>query len=527
MEKGANNSSGFCGSDKKSSFATDVCLMKLQGTEPSFPSKICIHEKSNLHHFSGFVGDDGGGGGRSTCGGGLGPSGGGANEVVANIYLDNVSTSGGCAEKITSTSLQPFEVFPYCSTTRDISTGGMAASVRFPFTFSQWKELERQAMIYKYMIASVPVPADLLFPLSRNFPDSCVTCIDKNGILYLLCSKFRPFSLCFIFKSYLIWVFVLLNWDLIAVAGGDGMYSASYSKKGDPEPGRCKRTDGKKWRCSRDVAPQQKYCERHLHRGRPRSRKPVEVKNNAETQKKARLEQIPLPTTVKASNDASQQFATAYQPHFLYNTTCDLSVSTPSSKGNNRDMSLMIESGMATSEGNQLQLQHLMEAHVGVTNESSPIYNFHQDYPEQQLLNLLPYSNLSATENEAPSRFIDAWSTDNLNRENVMDRERRNVVAGSDVKDFDGHQPKDDPGNSSPASWEPFARGGPLAEALQLGSLAIGESNPASPYRSISTPATSPSGVNYRTLFSNSDSSVCNSPTLAAPPSEVTFHWLN
>ncbi|XP_075502863.1 uncharacterized protein LOC142540517 [Primulina tabacum] len=490
MEKGANNSSGFCGSDKKSSFATDVCLMKLQGTELSFPSKICIHEKSNLHHFSDFVGDDGGGGGRSTCGGGLGPSGGGANEVVANIYLDNVSTSGGCAEKITSTSLQPFEVFPYCSTTRNISTGVMAASVRFPFTFSQWKELERQAMIYKYMIASVPVPADLLFPLSRNFPDSCVT-----------------------------------------LAGGDGMYSASYSKKGDPEPGRCKRTDGKKWRCSRDVAPQQKYCERHLHRGRPRSRKPVEVKNNAETQKKARLEQSPLPTTVKASSDASQQFATAYQPHFLYNTTSDISVSTPSSKGNNRDMNLMIESGMATLEGTQLQLQHLMEAHVGVTNESSPIYNFHQDYPEQQLLNLLPYSNLSATEIEAPSRFIDAWSTDNLNRENVMDRERRNVVAGSDVKDFDGRQTKDDSGNSSPASWEPFARGGPLAEALQLGSLAIGESNPASPYRSISTPATttisSPSGVNYRTLFSNSDSSVCNSPTLAAPPSEVAFHWLN
>ncbi|XP_073292858.1 uncharacterized protein [Primulina huaijiensis] len=486
MEKGANNSSGFCGSDKKSSFATDVCLMKLQGTEPSFPSKICFHEKSNLQQFSDIVGDDGGGGGRSTCGGGLGPSGGGDNEVVANIYLDNVSTSGDCAEKITSTSLQPFEIFPYCSTTRNISTGGMAASVRFPFTFSQWKELERQAMIYKYMIASVPVPADLLFPLSRNFPDSCVT-----------------------------------------LAGGDGMYGASYSKKGDPEPGRCKRTDGKKWRCSRDVAPQQKYCERHLHRGRPRSRKPVEVKNNAETQKKARLEQSPLPTTVQASSDASQQFATAYQPHFLYNTTSDLSVSTPSSKGNNRNMSLMIESGMSTLEGNQLQLQHLMEAHVGVTNESSPIYNFHQDYPEQQLLNLLPYSNLSATEIEAPSRFIDAWSTANLNREIVMDRERRNVVAG--VKDFDGrHQTKDDSGNSSPASWEPFARGGPLAEALQLGSLAI---DPASPYRSISTPATttisSPSGVNHRTLFSNSDSSVCNSPTLAAPPSEVAFHWLN
>ena len=45
----------------------------------------------------------------------------------------------------------------------------------------------------------------------------------------------------------------------------------------DPEPGRCRRTDGKKWRCSRDVVAGQKYCERHMHRGRNRSRKPVET----------------------------------------------------------------------------------------------------------------------------------------------------------------------------------------------------------------------------------------------------------
>ncbi|TYJ39730.1 hypothetical protein E1A91_A04G089400v1 [Gossypium mustelinum] len=31
----------------------------------------------------------------------------------------------------------------------------------------------------------------------------------------------------------------------------------------DPEPGRCRRTDGKKWRCSRGVVAGQKYCERH------------------------------------------------------------------------------------------------------------------------------------------------------------------------------------------------------------------------------------------------------------------------
>ena len=44
-----------------------------------------------------------------------------------------------------------------------ITAGGMTG---FPFTNAQWKELERQAMIYKYMMASVPVPPDLLIPMS-------------------------------------------------------------------------------------------------------------------------------------------------------------------------------------------------------------------------------------------------------------------------------------------------------------------------------------------------------------------------
>ena len=50
-----------------------------------------------------------------------------------------------------------------------------------------------------------------------------------------------------------------------------------YRTMMDPEPGRCRRTDGKKWRCGKNVVPDQKYCERHMHRGRQRSRKPVEA----------------------------------------------------------------------------------------------------------------------------------------------------------------------------------------------------------------------------------------------------------
>ena len=45
----------------------------------------------------------------------------------------------------------------------------------------------------------------------------------------------------------------------------------------NPETVRCRRTDGKKWRCSKNVVHGQKYCVQHMHRGRPRSRKLVEV----------------------------------------------------------------------------------------------------------------------------------------------------------------------------------------------------------------------------------------------------------
>lgn len=35
----------------------------------------------------------------------------------------------------------------------------------------------------------------------------------------------------------------------------------------EPEPGRCRRTDGKKWRCKSAVISGQKYCATHMHRG--------------------------------------------------------------------------------------------------------------------------------------------------------------------------------------------------------------------------------------------------------------------
>jgi len=40
---------------------------------------------------------------------------------------------------------------------------------RSPFTMSQWEELEHQALIFKYMLAGVPVPHNLVLPIQRSF----------------------------------------------------------------------------------------------------------------------------------------------------------------------------------------------------------------------------------------------------------------------------------------------------------------------------------------------------------------------
>ncbi|XP_010518166.1 PREDICTED: growth-regulating factor 9-like isoform X2 [Camelina sativa] len=80
---------------------------------------------------------------------------------------------------------------------------------------------------------------------------------------------------------------VVSIWNSLALSSSSNYNSPSSSllssDKGlnhihtvEPEPTRCRRTDGKKWRCSNRVLLYEKYCERHMHRGRKRSRKLVE-----------------------------------------------------------------------------------------------------------------------------------------------------------------------------------------------------------------------------------------------------------
>ncbi|XP_009783589.1 growth-regulating factor 3-like [Nicotiana tabacum] len=120
------------------------------------------------------------------------------------------------------------------------------------FSLAQWQELELQALIYRHMLAGAPVPLELLHLVKKSL-------INSSPYNYLPQSfqQYHHYQQALVQSGY---------W------GRTGM---------DPEPGRCRRTDGKKWRCSRDVVSGHKYCERHVHRGRNRSRKPVEIPTTA------------------------------------------------------------------------------------------------------------------------------------------------------------------------------------------------------------------------------------------------------
>ncbi|PSR98497.1 Growth-regulating factor like [Actinidia chinensis var. chinensis] len=118
------------------------------------------------------------------------------------------------------------------------------------FSWAQWQELELQALIFRHMLAGACVPPELLNLVKKSLLSSSSS---LSPTYYHLPHPLQYYHPALIQSGY--WGRALM----------------------DPEPGRCRRTDGKKWRCSRDVVAGHKYCERHVHRGRSRSRKPVEI----------------------------------------------------------------------------------------------------------------------------------------------------------------------------------------------------------------------------------------------------------
>ncbi|KAL7602848.1 growth-regulating factor 5 [Lactuca sativa] len=158
------------------------------------------------------------------------------------------------------------------------------------FTAAQWEELEQQALIYKYMVSGVPVPTHLILSVRRSLYNSSFT------------NPSNQFGV----------------WE------GNFQYNQLYQiggRKIDMEPGRCRRTDGKKWRCSKEAYPDSKYCERHMHRGRNRSRKPVEFPSSSSTATSssssttANVSSSPLTTTTNISKSISPS------DHLTYHNT--------------------------------------------------------------------------------------------------------------------------------------------------------------------------------------------------------------
>ncbi|WCJ32096.1 growth-regulating factor 1 [Euphorbia peplus] len=119
---------------------------------------------------------------------------------------------------------------------------------RGAFTSTQLMELQNQTYIYKYLAANVAVPPHLLTPLRNNIYPHVLP----------------PYVPSFYSSPPFKW----------------GNPRPTFGSSNDPEPGRCRRTDGKKWRCAKDVVTNQKYCERHLNRGRQRTRKATEVQRS-------------------------------------------------------------------------------------------------------------------------------------------------------------------------------------------------------------------------------------------------------
>lgn len=217
------------------------------------------------------------------------------------------------------------------------------------FTTSQLQELERQKMIHKYMLASIPVPPQLLVSISTAPPPSLPQC---------------------------------------NTPGLDLRFPSSGS---DPEAWRCKRTDGKKWRCSRDVAPDQKYCERHTHKNRPRSRKHVEISPHNFSHNPNNPTTLPRPT--------SQFPATSYDQ-----TRC---IEWLMRGGNRDDTAPAPASACKQQQWDELMPSSRMELNRD-KNDNLSVY--HPQFADTQ-----DFTSLSPITTDQTTRlFIDAWGKDGI-----------------------------------------------------------------------------------------------------------------
>ncbi|KAJ4835897.1 hypothetical protein Tsubulata_006156 [Turnera subulata] len=478
---------------------------------------------------------------------GHGPTGDGIiSSVTANDHIYRVVGDGaygaavaGCGggAAVGLRTLQPFDI----SSPALNSPGGMAASLGFPFTNAQWNELERQAIIYKYMMASIPVPPYLLSPTPKNLSSGPAAAAYSPNLL-------------------------------------GSVLNLRFTNGADPEPGRCRRTDGKKWRCSRDVAPDQKYCERHMNRGRPRSRKPVEVHANNKKARHSLATCAEPPVTLAVSNPTlngnatASQFAGAISRPYLHNPafldkSCD-KVSTFDVPGayvsrckEPRNLDWMMKGEPVPIATSNHQWNHLVETETEIGLATDTSFNdasvLSQHYQEEPL-SLNSLGNFSAGADQRnnqctlfPRGFIDAWSRGASNDHNTNSRNTNSLSSNGKPRlssltlSMGGNKSMDDDNdemgqiqmglglmesdqNHHECGAATTTPGGPLAEALKLTTFSstTSQCSSGSPR---TTSISSPSGVLQKALASFSDSSGNSSPTPASSRSkhEMPLMWLS
>lgn len=90
-----------------------------------------------------------------------------------------------------------------------INVGEMAGAVTVRpvplFTADQWQELERQTLIYKYMMASLPVPPQLLMSLTKGPSNPPPYGAGRCVYIYLKYLLMLPFSTNFQIEQFMYW----------------------------------------------------------------------------------------------------------------------------------------------------------------------------------------------------------------------------------------------------------------------------------------------------------------------------------
>ncbi|KAL8141070.1 hypothetical protein V2J09_007091 [Rumex salicifolius] len=380
----------------------------------------------------------------------------------------------------------------YTSGSLDASTGVyLLSGVGGPFTPSQWLELEQQALIYRYITANQPIPVHLLIPIRKAFESAGFYSLNGGALkstacepLLLSLNKFFRF-LCMQNKSYpCFWIY--------DDPGGWGPFHLGYSNSTDPEPGRCRRTDGKKWRCSKEAVANQKYCDKHMNRGRHRSRKHVECQGTASQATKSSSTKPVLPGSGSSNSFDRNQYQNIQGKNLQ-----------PTSSNPNMNTSLnRIDSGQALqdatqlsfiSQGNKLNYSgsSFSSSKHQISSQEPTLNGFGALSSSEHLLDSASqksygsYANILTDPKEHKSRdslftLLDNWpknshvsadfmsSTSSPTNEKAADLSPLRL--SQEHETGSGFQSSRLAANWNPVSWD-ASMGGPLAEALQTNSI--------------------------------------------------------